>query len=270
MTTRTVDLGRPRAISSDRALTLVVLALGAAAWLAVALTHGTSLDHHAPGGLSAEHGAGHENGAAVAMLVLGGWTLMVLAMMLPPALPLLQTLRGLVIRRRHRAVLLVFGTAGFVGVWMVVGVLLIVGQSVLHPVLENQYLADRAPQLVTGVVLAAAGLYQFTPLKRACLRACRSPRSFALAHWRGRRPAAVELVTVSISYAVSCVGCCWALMVISLAVGTAVLPVMVILAVVMAAERLVTWGRRLITPVGLVLITLGVATALGLLPIASS
>lgn len=280
MTTSALDVHRLRRAAPEQALVLAVLAVAACAWAAVALTHGTALDHHALGGLlPSPDGHTHKHsgeGVAVAatgttaLLVLGGWSLMVVAMMLPPALPLLQTLRGLTVRHRHRDLLLVLGAAAFVGVWTGVGAVLIGGDAVLHAVVERQSWADRAPQLVTGTVLAAAGLYQLTPLKQACLRACRSPRSFALMHWSGRRSRAMELATVSATYAVACVGCCWALMAVGLAVGAAALPVMVALAVVMAAERLVPWGRRLVTPVGLVLLVLGALTGLGLLPAAGS
>lgn len=290
MTSFATDVDRVGRAAPDRVLALVVVALAAVAWVAVALTHGTALDHHALGGLLASpdasadhhsHGADHaEHGggaasagpgaATVALLILGGWSVMVVAMMLPPALPLLRTLRGLTARQRHSHTLVLLGAAAFVGIWTWVGAVLVGGDAVLHAVVERQPWADRAPQFVTGAVLAGAGLYQFTPLKRACLRACRSPRSFALAHWSGRRSAAAELVAVSSSYAVSCVGCCWALMAVSLAVGAAALPVMVVLAGVMAAERLVSWGRRLVTPIGLALIALGALTAFGLSPITSS
>lgn len=283
MTNIPADPVRPRVASPDRALALVVLVLAAAAWIAVALTHGTALDHRALGGLLPDAGSSHEpgghghtahassDGAATAtLLVLGGWSLMVVAMMFPPALPLLQTLRNLVGRRRHNLVLLAIGALAFLAVWTAVGAIMIGGDAVLHAAAERLPSAAQNPQFVTGAVLAAAGLYQFTPLKRACLRACRSPRSFALAHWRGRRAPAVELATVSAAYAVSCVGCCWALMAISLAVGAAALPAMVVLAVVMAAERLVSWGRRLVAPVGVALLALGALTALGLLPTVTS
>lgn len=281
MTNIPADPVRSRLVAPDRALALAVLVLAAAAWIAVALTHGASLNHQALGGLLPDAGSSHEHSgheghsssqgaAAATLLVLGGWSLMVVAMMFPPALPLLQTLRSLVGQRRHNLALLVMAAGAFLAVWTVVGAMMIGGDAVLHATAERLPWAAQNPRLITGAVLAAAGLYQFTPLKRACLRACRSPRSFALAHWRGRRAPALELATVSAAYAVSCVGCCWALMAISLAVGAAALPAMVILAVVMAAERLVSWGRRLVAPVGVALISLGALTALGLLPTVTS
>lgn len=272
---------------TERGVALAVLALAAAAWVTVSLTHGTSLDHHRLGGLLGAGEASHDQphthdhdhhagGAPAAegpsalgpaLLVLGGWSVMVVAMMLPPALPLVQTMHRLLSRRRARTVLLGAGVAAFVAVWTIAGVVLLAGDAVLHAVAEAR--PGLRPAYVTGAVLVAAGVYQLTPLKRACLRACRSPRSFALAHWRGRRPALVELATLSAAYGVVCVGCCWALMAVSLAVGAAALPVMVVLAALMAAERLVGWGRRLVVPTGVVLVVLGALAALGLVPVES-
>lgn len=247
----------------------------------MALSQGTSLDHHrlgelvsvVPGAEHPSHTYGHprahtpSEAAALrpALLVLGGWALMVVAMMLPPALPLVQTMRRLVSRRRGRLALLGAGVVAFVAVWTLAGVVLLVGDAVLHAFAATW--PGLRPAYVTGAVLAAAGLYQLTPLKQSCLRACRSPRGFAVAHWHGRRSAFVELVTLSTAYAVVCVGCCWALMAVSLAVGAAALPVMVVLAAVMAAERLVGWGRRLVVPTGVALVLLGALTALESVPL---
>ena len=281
MTNLAADLNRPQRIITERALTLAILALAAGAWVMIALTHGTALDHHALGALllGAEsshdptgHGT-HPAGAgisSVTLLVLSGWSLMVVAMMLPPALPLLQTMRSLIGQQRHSLALLFLGVGAFLVIWVAVGALMLGGDAVLHTIIQQRSWADQAPPFITGAVLVAAGLYQFSPLKRACLRACRSPRSFALAHWSGRRSPAVELATLSSSYAVSCVGCCWALMAVSLAVGAAALPAMVVLTVVMAAERLVSWGRRLVMPAGFALLLLGVLIALRSLPIATT
>lgn len=258
---------------SERDLALAVLALAAAAWVAVAVTHGTSLDHHRLGELLPTGDALHSHAPAgpsalgTTLLVLGGWALMVIAMMLPPALPLVQTMHQLLARRRDRTALLTVGVVAFVAVWTVAGAVLLAGDLVLHAL--AQAWPGLRPAYVTGAVLAAAGVYQLTPLKQACLRACHSPRSFALAHWRGRRPALVELSTVSMAYGIVCVGCCWALMAVSLAVGAAALPVMVVLAALMAAERLVGWGGRLVVPTGVALIVLGALTAFGFVPIGS-
>jgi predicted metal-binding membrane protein len=206
----------------------------------------------------------------VTAAVLFGWVLMVVAMMLPPALPILDLLRKLVARQRYPRLLIGLGAAGFVGVWAAAGVLLIVSDAAVRGFADQiRWIADfdrGHPQVVAGAVLVMAGLYQFTPMKTACLRACRSPRGFAVAHWRGARPAWLEATTVTGAYAASCVGCCWALMAVTFVVGVAALPVMVVLAVLMAAERLARRGRRLVRPIGVATVSLGVLALFELLP----
>ncbi len=195
------------------------------------------------------------------LIAVGGWALMVVAMMLPPALPLLQTLRRLVSRQPDPWRLTVLGAMTFVGAWTVVGTAVVAGDLGVRALAERSW-PGTDPRWATAGVLVLAGVYQFTPLKELCLRGCRSPRSFVLTHWQGQRSSGAETVALSGAYALSCIGCCWALMLICFAVGAAALPVMVALALVMAAERLVPWGHRLVRPSGLVLIALGAVTAL--------
>jgi predicted metal-binding membrane protein len=200
-------------------------------------------------------------------LVMAAWALMVVAMMVPPALPMLDMVRRLVSRHRHSGGLLALSAVSFVGLWTLVGAALVINNAAVHALTEQWDWLTEHSQIVAGVVLVGAGIYQFTPLKNSCLRACRTPRGFALAYWHGSRPVGVEVMTMTAAYAASCIGCCWALMAVCTAVGVAVtLPTMIVLSVVMASERLTTWGPKLIRPVGVVLIGLGIAVAAGVAP----
>ncbi|EYT53283.1 DUF2182 domain-containing protein [Kocuria sp. UCD-OTCP] len=259
-------------------LVLGTLVMAAMAWGVLLLTHGSGghgLEGHtvtsevlAPGGAGEAH-AQHGGTAAFVIppalvggaVALGAWGFMVVAMMLPPALPLLQTVRRLVSHQPDPWRLTVLSAMTFVGAWMVVGAVLVAGDLGVRALASSGWLT-LDPRWVTGAVLIGAGVYQFTPLKDLCLRGCRSPRSFVLAHWQGRRSSSAETFALSGAYALSCIGCCWALMLICFTVGTAALPAMVALSVIMAAERLVSWGRRLVRPAGFALIALGAATAL--------
>lgn len=271
---------RVRRLNVDGVI-LLILGIAAVAWWLLALTHsgtGHSLGGQpaAPGlappefpADGAHHGSA-PSGAASTVLPLGvwgllGWALMVVAMMLPPALPLLQTVRRLVSRRPDPWRLTMLSALVFCWIWVAVGVVLVVGDLGVR-VLGSERGWTAPLQAVAGGALLVAGLYQFSPLKDRCLRACRSPRSFVLAHWQGQRSPGAEITALSAAYALSCVGCCWALMLICFVVGTAALPVMVVLAVLMAAERLVRWGQRLARPAGVLLIVLGAAALWGLLP----
>lgn len=271
----TTAAARDRRISQEL-LALAVLTVAATAWLMLFLGHDVT-GHggtHAPAdgrialptadGSHAHHGHGTAAPSPAligGVLAVGGWTLMVVAMMLPPALPLLQTVHRLVSRQPDPWRLTVLSTIVFVGAWTLVGVAVVAGDVGLRALLGRIW-PDTDPRWAAAWVLVLAGIYQFTPLKDLCLRGCRSPRSFVLAHWQGRRSTSAEVVSLSGAYALSCIGCCWALMLICFAIGAAALPAMVALALVMAAERLVPWGRRLVRPSGLVLIVLGAATAL--------
>jgi predicted metal-binding membrane protein len=233
-----------------------VVPLAVAGWVALVVLPGGAHGGHAPG--------------TSALLV---WAVMVVAMMLPPALPMLGVLRGLAARRRVPGLLVTAGGVAFVAVWTLVGALLLrAAGAVAAGVASVPWLAAH-PALVVGVAVAGAGAYQFAPWKDRCLTACRSPRGFAVRHWHGESPL-VDAVTLAGAYALSCAGCCVALMGVTVAVGGAagatVLPVMLVLAAVMAAERLLPGGRRLVRPVGAALVAAGAllvaAPVAGLLP----
>ncbi|MCT2360559.1 MULTISPECIES: DUF2182 domain-containing protein [Kocuria] len=251
---------------------VVVVTVAALSWVVLALTHGGghSGGHGAspevlsrPGGVgtSGHHGAVPIPPAVVEVLIaVWAWGVMVLAMMLPPAVPLLHTVRRLTSHRADPWRLTVVSAMTFVGAWTAVGAVLVALDATTRAVAGTAW-PDADPRWVTAAVVIGAGVYQFTPLKAACLRGCRSPRSFALAHWQGKRSVGAETFRLSGAYALSCIGCCWALMLICLVVGTAALSVMVALSVVMAAERLLPWGRRLVRPAGFALVAAGTAVA---------
>lgn len=265
MSTATAGRSRPAAVA------LAVVVTAALAWAVLLRAAGTgALDHHAlaeavrprdGSGLLLTQGPGP---AQAALLATAGWLVMVLAMMLPPALPMLRLLHGLAGHgtaghgRRPGPVVLA-GAASFVAVWALVGVLLVLADLALHLATTGRPWWAAHPTLVLGAVLLLAGGYQLSPLKQACLTACRSPRGFAVAHWRGRRPAWQEAGTLAAHYGLACAGCCWALMAVGFAAGAAAVPLMVLLAVVTAAERLSVRGRALVRPVGVAALLAGAA-----------
>ncbi len=114
---------------------------------------------------------------------------------------------------------------------------------------------------IGAAVLAAAGLFQLSPLKRRCLHACHAPLPFIAARWQGLRPAR-ESLRLGVAHGLFCVGCCWALMLLMFVVGTGSVGWMLILGAVMAAEKNLPGGQRLASPLGLVLLT-GAAATMG-------
>lgn len=193
-------------------------------------------------------------------VTLGGWAVMVGAMMLPPTVPLVRTLRAL---DDGRARLPLLGVGAVVGLWLVVGAVLVALAAGLTAVLPA---TPRAHEVTAGVALVAAGGYQFTSLKSACLSACRTPRWFVLRYWHGRSPVA-ETLRLGGAYAVACVGCCWALMALCVVGGATALPAMVALTALMAVERLTPRGRRAARTAGWLLLVAGAAALLHVLPV---
>ena len=118
-------------------------------------------------------------------------------------------------------------------------------------------------ETVGAGVLAAAGLFQFSALKYRCLEQCHAPFGFVSSRWHGRAPS-MEAFRLGVDHGVFCVGCCWALMLLMFVVGVGSVGWMLAIAVVMAAEKNLPWGRRLRTPLGIGLI--GWAVALLVLP----
>src|SRR6267143_4371587 len=179
---------------------------------------------------------------------LGSWTLMMAAMMLPSAMPMiLLHRRGVTSPARMLtelrsamfigAYLLVWAEFG-VGVWLVTRL-----TDALLP------MAARAPA-VAGVLLLA-GVYQFTPLKTACLRVCRSPMDFLLTHWY---PGVAGEFRLGAEHGLYCLGCCWALMAVFVAAGAMGLLWAAVIAVAVFVEKVLPGGVAFGRVIGIVLI----------------
>jgi predicted metal-binding membrane protein len=159
------------------------------------------------------------------------WNVMMVAMMLPSLLP------WLVLFERERLPLFL---AGYFAVWALYCVAAAGAQIALRERLlldEGLALAPRAG----GALLVAAGLYELTPLKRSCLRRCRSPLGRLLTRWRSGRGWALR---VGLEHGLECLGCCWALMAIAFSLGVMSLGGMAALTLVLLAEKTAPWGER--------------------------
>ncbi len=106
-----------------------------------------------------------------------------------------------------------------------------------------------------GTVLIATGIFQFTPLKRSCLRQCRSPLEFLMTEWRdGRRGA----IVMGLRHGVFCTGCCWLLMIVLFVVGVMNLLWVAMITALVLAEKFVPSGQRLAAAAGVAMIGWGV------------
>jgi predicted metal-binding membrane protein len=250
---------QPRRTDS-RPFLAVLIALIAVAWLALLLwgrsPYGRYLGH---GNLDQVTLAG--SSLPLILAFVAGWTLMIVAMMLPTTLPLLLLFRDLVRRRSDRTWLLSLVIAGYLVIWGLFGVIVHVWDWLVHLGVNQWGWLSTHAWVLGSLTLLVAGIYQFTPLKYHCLDKCRSPFSFVTEHWRGRREGLYSF-RLGVSHGIFCVGCCWSLMLLMFAVGVGNLGWMFVLAAVMAIEKNVSWGRRLSTPLGLVLLGTGLAIAM--------
>ena len=193
---------------------------------------------------------------------VGIWTTMMAAMMLPSALPMVVLFSRVSRERARRGFAELVPSwlfvAGYLAVWTAYG---LVAYGIYRAVIAagTEWLAwDRAGPYVAGAALAAAGLYELTPLKDVCLRHCRSPLHFLLHDWREGRLGAFRM---GAEHGAFCVGCCWGLMLALFALGVMSLFWMAVVAAVILAEKLAPAGDRLTRLFAVALIALGVWVA---------
>lgn len=191
---------------------------------------------------------------AVAYVV--AWGIMMAAMMLPSALPMIglyaATQRNAT-RLGAKAAAVTLFSSMYLALWTLTGVPVYFASLAIMAVT-----AQTLAYLVAGV-LVVAGIFQLTPLKQQCLRHCRSPLGFLLGHWRAGWRGALAMGS---SHAVYCLGCCWALMVALVVAGAMGLPWVLLIACVVAAEKLLPRGEWIARLAGVALVLMGVAVAI--------
>jgi len=190
-------------------------------------------------------------------LFLFTWLVMMVAMMFPSVVPMTLAFAS-VSRARGEGL---FPTATFIAaylsVWTAAG---LVPLSILQG--ANTLLMTPPWWLVRagGLVIILAGVYQFTPLKDACLRACRSPLGFVMTHdFGGGMPSAVR---AGAAHGVYCLGCCWALMAVLAVLGLMNIAWMAVIAAVFFVEKNVRFGDLLPKAVGVACVAGGLAVLL--------
>ena len=177
------------------------------------------------------------------------WTVMMAAMMLPGLAPLGVLYTGEGAGRRAR----MSGLAGgYLASWALFGLVALV-LSVAAGRLAGRH--PSAASWVGAAVLIGAGAYQLSPWKDRCLTVCRSPLSI-LAHV-GRYRGSLRHVRAGVYHGGFCVGCCWSLMVVLIAVGIMDLRWMVLLTVVVTLEKTWRYGPQVALAAGIALIILG-------------
>lgn len=181
------------------------------------------------------------------------WALMSTAMMLPTVLPAFATYDDL--KGSAPPTSMLWLAAGFLTVWLGFSLLAAAMQLALFRVDLVSGFGDSRSARLSAVLLGMAGAYQFSDLKETCLSKCRSPMSFFLQHWdEGAWRMGLRL-------GATCLGCCWALMLLAFVGGVMSLGFMGIATLIMVLEKLPAIGRWLSRPLGVALIAgAGLAT----------
>jgi predicted metal-binding membrane protein len=186
------------------------------------------------------------------------WAVMMVAMMLPSAAPMVamyaRVAEGHGASARVRVWLF---AGGYVAAWTAFSAVATVLQTALDQAAMLTGAMQVAP-LMGGVILALAGAYQLSPLKRRCLRHCQSPIGFLMSHWRDGRAGAIAM---GLRHGAFCVGCCWMLMALLFVAGVMNLLWVAVLTGFVLIERATQWGEVLATVSGFALIAGGLALA---------
>jgi predicted metal-binding membrane protein len=199
---------------------------------------------------------------------VGIWVTMMAAMMLPSAAPMVLLFHRVSIERAKRSQPFVrtwVFAVSYLAVWTAYGLAAYgVYRLVIH--FDFGFLDwDRAGRYVAGGAVAAAGLYELTPLKSVCLRHCRSPLHFVLHGWREGVPGALRMGGEHGAY---CVGCCWGLMIVLFALGVMSLTWMAIVAALIFFQKVLPRGEQLTKVFAVLFVAAGVwiASAPGSVP----
>jgi predicted metal-binding membrane protein len=183
------------------------------------------------------------------------WAVMMAAMMLPAAMPMVSVF-GTLNKSRGEASRTIAFVAGYLALWTAFAAAATAAQwTLLTNGLLSPMIVSMSPAL-SAALLVIAGAFQFTPLKHACLRACRSPLGFLLTDWRDGLWGAARM---GARHGLYCLGCCWALMALLFVGGAMNLLWIAALTLLVAMEKLAPKGDILAKALGALMIGAGIA-----------
>jgi predicted metal-binding membrane protein len=201
----------------------------------------------------------YEWGLSTGILLFLMWAVMMIAMMVPSAVPMIQAFLAMNEERQNSSRPLVpvgVFLLGYLVVWTSFSALATLAQWGLHEAALISPMMIATSPVVSGGILLAAGVFQWTPLKRACLSGCRSPLSFLMSGWRDGTAGAFSM---GLRHGAYCVGCCWALMALLFVVGVMNLLWIAVIALFVMAEKILPRGELLGHIGGVALVTAGIA-----------
>jgi predicted metal-binding membrane protein len=253
-TTTTPPAGPATRLRRDPAVHL--WAVAGACWaitLALTLSGGAEAAHH-------DHVLEHNSQPWPLRigLFLAVWVVMLAAMMLPTLVPLARMFGPVSDRAPHPPAARAGLYGGYLLLWTAFAPVALLFDAGLHRLVSSWPWLESHDGLILASALVLAGAFQFSPLKNACLTACRNPMTFLWQHYRRGTLGAVRL---GARHGLSCVGCCWALMLVMFATGVGSLAWMLGLTAVMTVEKTTRWGARLVVPIGVALGVTGLTLA---------
>jgi predicted metal-binding membrane protein len=195
-------------------------------------------------------------------MMLSMWTVMMVAMMLPSAAPLLLVYARIARQNREQGQPIA-PTGAFAAGYLLAWTAFSVAATLLQWGLERAALLS--PMMVAStpylgaLLLIGAGVYQLTPLKRACLAHCRSPLAFLMHHWRTGLGGAIRM---GLEHGAYCIGCCWFLMALLFVGGVMNLLWIAAISIFVLLEKVAPRGEMVAIAAGAVLVAAGVWTAL--------
>lgn len=195
--------------------------------------------------------------AADVFFTFAMWTVMMVGMMTASATPLIVLFtamhRG---RGAQRAPRVVFAfTAGYLVVWTAFSAGAALAQWVLHQTAMLSPAMTTSSARLSSAILIAAGVYQLTPFKGACLTHCRSPLGFLMSHWRNGTAGALRM---GMEHGTYCLGCCWALMSVLFVVGVMNLLWVAAMTVFVLVEKIGPGGAFVARIAGFAMIAAGI------------
>ena len=187
------------------------------------------------------------------------WTVMMIGMMAPSAYPFLATFSVMARRRRggNPTLLTLMFLVGYLLVWTIFSAIAAALQSALHSASLLSHASASLSPIAGGALLIAAGVFQWTPAKHACLKNCRSPLGFLISEWRDGLSGACRMGLVHGAF---CVGCCWLLMLLPFGAGVMNLGWMLAITVYVILEKAFPLGDGLAYAAGAALTGYGVWT----------
>jgi predicted metal-binding membrane protein len=192
------------------------------------------------------------------LLIFLMWSIMMAAMMLPSATPMVTLFaRNAAAQPHHSAALLTVSfVSGYLAIWTAFSAIVTLAQWGLLSLRLITPMMESANDWLSAGLLISAGIFQFTPIKNACLNKCRTPMGFLMTEWR---PGAYGALVMGLRHGTYCTGCCVMLMLLLFVLGVMNIVWIGILTLVVLLEKLLPekWGSWSSRAMGLVFIGWG-------------